>query len=260
MAPPPTAWTDQALINPHQASDKASRVQAMFAAIAPRYDLNNRLHSGGRDQAWRRRAVQMAQVQPGEVVVDIACGTGDLAMAFARGSAGRVIGLDFTCDMLSLAQQKAAADQAHPPPSYHAGDAMRLPLADSSAHVVSIAFGIRNVVGPAQAIREFYRVLRPNGRLVILEFTQPTHPLVRRVYNFYFTRIMPRTAALIAADRSGAYRYLPRSVNTFLDQQAMVGLMQDAGFTQAGVQPLTLGIAALYRGVKPGPLGYTHPG
>jgi len=222
----------------------------MFAAIAPTYDLNNRLHSMGRDQAWRRRAVRLAQVCAGDVVLDVACGTGDLALAFSASSAARVLGVDFTYGMLTQAKRKT------PPagrviPVYQAGDAMRLPIADQSVDVVSIAFGIRNVVDPARAIREFYRVLRPGGRLLILEFSQPANPLVRGVYNLYFKHIMPRTAALIAGDRSGAYKYLPRSVSTFLDRRAVVELLEASGFTQTTLWPFTLGIAVIYRGLKP---------
>jgi demethylmenaquinone methyltransferase/2-methoxy-6-polyprenyl-1,4-benzoquinol methylase len=244
------AWTSQELAqNPHAVADKARRVERMFAAIAKSYDLNNRVHSLGRDQAWRRAAVRLAQVTRGETVLDVACGTGDLSLAFAKTQAARVLGVDFTYNMLAVAQRKAAPASSAPV-RYYAGDAMRLPIADASVDVVSIAFGIRNVADPAAALGEFYRVLRPGGRLIILEFSLPSSAPLRAMYNFYFHRIMPRTAALIARDRSGAYKYLPRSVNTFIDRPTMMRLMANARFTDTMHRALTFGIAVAYRGVK----------
>jgi demethylmenaquinone methyltransferase/2-methoxy-6-polyprenyl-1,4-benzoquinol methylase len=242
------AWDASQLANPHAVADKARRVEQMFAAIAPTYDLNNRLHSLGRDQAWRRAAVKLAQPQPHETVLDVACGTGDLAIAFASTGVNRVVGVDFTENMLRIAQHKR---HHHQPLTYQAGDAMRLPIADASVDIVSIAFGIRNVSSPASALREFYRVLKPAGRLLILEFSLPANPLLRAAYNFYFRHVMPRTAAFIARDRNGAYRYLPQSVNTFIDRPGMVRMMQEAGLTDLRVKPLTCGIAVCYRGLKP---------
>jgi demethylmenaquinone methyltransferase/2-methoxy-6-polyprenyl-1,4-benzoquinol methylase len=247
-----TAWTDRELADPHAVGDKARRVRSMFTAIAPRYDLNNHLHSLGRDQVWRRLAVKAAVVQPGDVVLDVACGTGDLAMAFRRAGAGRVLGVDFTFGMLRVAQAKAlSASIKGDALAYQAGDAMRLPVADASVDVVSIAFGIRNVDDPVAAVGEFCRVLRPGGRLVILEFGRPTNLVVRGFYNVYFKHVMPRTAAIIARDRSGAYRYLPRSVTTFLDREAMVRVIGSTGFVDTAVRSLTLGVAAIYSARKP---------
>lgn len=241
------AWSSRQLASPHQVQDKAQRVRSMFSAIAPSYDLNNRLHSLGRDQAWRRRAARLAQVGPQDVVLDVACGTGDLSLAFQAAGARRVLGIDFTYDMLAVACRKGGADR----PSYHTGDAMRLPVADASVDVVSIAFGIRNVADPAVALAEFHRVLRPGGRVIVLEFSLPGNPVMRGLYNFYFQHIMPRTATLISGDRSGAYRYLPRSVNTFIDRPTMLRLMRDAGFIDTTLTTLTMGIAVIYRGMRP---------
>ena len=234
-------WTDDTLLAPHAVPDKAKRVRDMFTAIAGRYDLNNRLHSMWRDQAWRRAAVRMAKLQPGDDVLDVATGTGDLAMHFRQAGAKRVIGVDFTFDMLPKAVKKAKLGH------YAAGDAMRLPLPDASVDVVSIAFGIRNVADPDVALREFARVLRPGGRLVILEFTVPCNRLFRAGFNVYFKHIMPFTCGLISG-RPDAYRYLASSVNTFISRDEMVAHIQSAGFQpDVTTRTLDLGIACLYR-------------
>jgi demethylmenaquinone methyltransferase/2-methoxy-6-polyprenyl-1,4-benzoquinol methylase len=250
--PTDTAWTDELLRNPHAAADKRARVQNMFAAIAPSYDLNNRLHSMWMDQSWRRKAVKLANLQPDDRVLDVACGTGDLTLGFEKGlrKAGSgqpdVVGLDFTYEMLPIARRKSAGSAI----SFINGDALSLPLPPESADVISIAFGIRNVADPAAAIREFYRVLRPDGRLIILEFSLPTNAILRGLYNFYFRKILPRTATLISGDKTGAYKYLPESVNTFTSPKIMQEMMRSAGFAQVETFPMTFGVCLCYRGVK----------
>ncbi|MEX2214214.1 MAG: bifunctional demethylmenaquinone methyltransferase/2-methoxy-6-polyprenyl-1,4-benzoquinol methylase UbiE [Phycisphaeraceae bacterium] len=265
--PSTPAWTDEDLTkNPHAAADKARRVREMFASIAPSYDLNNRVHSLGRDQSWRRKAVKLAEVKDSDVVLDVACGTGDLSLAFTKAGAARVIGVDFTHEMLVVAETKGPRAKGQGPgesetqdtghrtqdtgPTYATGDAMRLPLPDACVDIVSIAFGIRNVTDPAKAVGEFLRVLRPGGRLIILEFSLPRNFLLRGMYNFYFKHIMPRTATWISRDKSGAYKYLPRSVNTFINRETMITMMNDAGFGEVMHKTLTFGIAVIYRGVK----------
>lgn len=254
-APPKSdpVWTDDDLAVPHEQDDKAERVNAMFSAIADSYDLNNRVHSLGRDQAWRRKAVRLAQIRPREdSVVDVACGTGDLTFAFAQANPAHVLGIDFTPRMLEIARQKdserSRPEDEGPVPEFRVGDAMDLQLEDESADVVSIAFGIRNVSDPAQALREFRRVLRPNGRLVILEFSVPRNPVLRAGYNFYFHHVMPRTATWLSRDKTGAYKYLPRSVATFIDRDTLQTMMSDAGFSRITAHPMTFGICVAYVG------------
>jgi demethylmenaquinone methyltransferase/2-methoxy-6-polyprenyl-1,4-benzoquinol methylase len=224
----------------------------MFAAIARSYDLNNRLHSFGRDQAWRRHAVRAAAVQPGDSVVDVACGTGDLAETFARSPAAHVRGIDFTPEMLDIARHKLARlpAAARSKITYAEGDAQALDLPDASADIVSIAFGIRNVASPPRAIAEFARILRPGGRLVILEFDRPAFPPLRWLNDFYCGWLMPRTATLISRDRSGAYRYLPRSVGTFMPRADLCDLLRQSGFHDVTAAPLTFGICVCYRAVR----------
>jgi len=274
-------WDDSLLANPHAVADKRRRVRSMFAAIAPSYDLNNRLHSLWMDQSWRRRAVRLAQIQPGDRVVDVACGTGDLTLAFvaeliraAKGTANRgwsvpaerlpppAIGIDFTFEMLPLAQAKTdrvhyfwadeqgLSDGWRKPIVWLNGDAQNLPLGDGCCDVASIAFGIRNVVDPLAAAKEFFRILRPGGRAIILEFSTPTNPVFRTLYNFYFKRILPRTATWISGDKTGAYKYLPQSVGTFIGRHTMVEMLAKAGFTNIEQHPMTFGICVCYRGLK----------
>lgn len=244
-------WSNKNLANPHEVKDKASRVQKMFAAISGSYDLNNRVHSLGRDQAWRRAAVKAATMKKGDRVLDVACGTGDLSFAFARAGAGEVLGVDFTFEMLDIARQKNAASEGKAGPvRFATGDAMRLPVPDGQFDVASIAFGIRNVATPQSAINEFARALKPGGRLIVLEFGRPKSRLFRGAYDFYFKRIMPRTASMIAGDKTGAYEYLPQSVSTFIDKEGMLGMMGQAGFKELKATALTFGVAWIYRGVK----------
>jgi len=254
MATTSAGWTrDELASNPHESGAKADKVRGMFASIARSYDLNNTLHSFGRDAAWRRAAVRMAGVREGEEVLDAACGTGELTRAFARakrlgqGRAKRVVGLDYTPEMLELARVKPALTEADASPvEYVQGDAMALPFADSSFDVVSIAFGIRNVAEPARAIAQFRRVLRPGGRLVVLEFSRPAFPPAAWVNDFYCGWVMPRTATLISRDRSGAYQYLPRSVGTFLSRAGMTDLIRGGGFENIRTRPMTFGVCVCY--------------
>jgi len=258
---PAVQWDQANLANPHAVADKAQRVNKMFSAIAPSYDRNNRLHSLGMDQHWRSVAVRMAAVQAGDQILDVACGTGDLTIKFARKLEALglldsrvsppVLGLDFTAAMLPIAQRKGqrAGGGAAQIRWLH-GNALALPLPDQSVDVLSIAFGIRNVADWGAAIDEFQRVLKPGGRLIILEFSLPRNAMLRGLYNFYFRHIMPHTATLISGDKTGAYKYLPESVNTFIDRHTMQARMEQAGFAQIVARPLTFGICVCYRGIK----------
>jgi demethylmenaquinone methyltransferase/2-methoxy-6-polyprenyl-1,4-benzoquinol methylase len=269
------AWDDALLRDPHAVADKRSRVQRMFAAIAPSYDLNNRLHSLWMDQLWRRKAVKLAGLKPDDRVVDVACGTGDLTLKFALRrclhsienrwsppAPAQFVGIDFTYEMLPLARRKSeqiAEETIGGQPAewlwprivqFINGDAQSLPLPDACCDVVSIAFGIRNVADPAAAFREFRRVLRPGGRVIVLEFSLPTNPALRGLYNLYFRKVLPRTATLISGDKTGAYKYLPESVNTFIGRQQMVEMLAAAGFARVEQFPMTFGVCVCYRGVK----------
>ena len=270
-----TAWNDDLLRDPHHVADKRSRVRRMFAAIAPKYDLNNRVHSFGMDQRWRRRATGLAELRPDDRVVDVACGSGDLTLLMANAiwdhphrchsvpCPDQIIGVDFTFELLSIAACKAGRMNLVPgllgdgaPTTYTDqlfwlnADATALPLVDACADVVSIAFGIRNVQEPAKAIAEFYRVLRPGGRVIVLEFSQPRNRLIRFFNDLYCAKIMPTTATWISGDRSGAYKYLPKSVESFMSREQMMTMLRDAGFSDVTQHPMTFGVAVVYRGYK----------
>ncbi|MFZ4576108.1 MAG: bifunctional demethylmenaquinone methyltransferase/2-methoxy-6-polyprenyl-1,4-benzoquinol methylase UbiE [Phycisphaerales bacterium] len=248
----PKAWEQGELANPHAVSDKAAKVRGMFGAIASSYDINNRVHSLWLDQSWRRSAVRTANVRPGEHVLDVACGTGDLTMAFARSAAAKVVGVDYTPQMLAVAEKKRPALEApiNAKVTYEEGDAQSLRFPDQSFDVVSIAFGIRNVADPAKALSEFARVLRPGGRLVVLEFERPGSPPFSWFYDFYCGWVMPRTATLISSDKSGAYKYLPASVGSFMGRDAMLGAIGRAGFSEVKARALTFGICICFSGTK----------
>lgn len=241
------AWDGERLKAPHAQRDKARRVRRMFDAIAPTYELVNRVVSAGRDSAWRRQAVELAGVTHEDKVLDVACGTGDFARAFAAAKLQpqTVVGTDFAERMLALAHPRNTVRWCR-------SDALLLPFADESFTVVSCAFGVRNFQDLAEGFAEMHRVLEPGGRAVILEFTLPRNRFLRRAYLLYFTRLLPVAASLISRDRTGAYRYLPSSVVSFADTDELVRVARQAGFAKVTVHTQTLGVAAVYVAEKPG--------
>lgn len=251
-APSTPAWSPTDLASdPHQRADKPARVRSMFTAIAPSYDLNNRLHSFWMDQRWRKFAVREAAITPTADALDVACGTGDLTRLLAaakREGAGRTVGLDFTRAMLDIAETKrtASSDRGI---EYIEGDATNLPFEANSFDVVTIAFGLRNVGDAHKALAEFRRVLRPSGRVVVLEFDRPRIPLIGALSDFYTRHIMPMTATLISRDRSGAYRYLPKSVASFMNREELGAALKAAGFTDWRATPLALGVCMCHRAI-----------
>jgi demethylmenaquinone methyltransferase / 2-methoxy-6-polyprenyl-1,4-benzoquinol methylase len=216
----------------------------MFDAIAARYDLINRVLSGGLDQRWRARAVTSLRLQTTDTVLDLCTGTADVALA-AASRAGRVIGVDFSHEMLRLGLVKIRARALERQVTLARGDAMRLPLGGGSVDAAAISFGIRNVQQPEVALRELARVIRPGGRLAILEFGLPTSRPFRALYLFYANRLLPSVGRLISRHAS-AYEYLPESVSRFPPPEAFGRLLQDNGFPHVEIVPLTLGIVYLY--------------
>ena len=237
---PEPLWTPDLLQEPHAAADKAGRVRRMFNAIAPRYELVNAVFSGGRDAAWRRKAVHLAAVRHDDDVLDVACGTGNFARAFAEAQPQSVTGCDFAHEMLRRAGSGGADVR------WCEADALRLPFAAATFSLVSCAFGVRNFQDLDRGLAEMFRVLRPGGRAVILEFTRPENPLIRGVYELYTRHIMPVGARLLSGDHSGAYRYLPKSVVTFLDSAQFSRRLLSAGFAACATTQLTLGAVTVY--------------
>jgi len=228
-------------------------VRRMFDRVAPRYDLANTVFSLGQDKGWRQAAAQATRLAAGEVAVDVACGTGALTRELEAIAPGAlVVGMDFSQEMLKRARSTGGATSAPPDPPqpsrYVVGDALQLPLADASVDVVTIAFGLRNLPEPGQGLLEFRRVLRPGGRLVVCEFSQPVVPVFREVYRRYLTRLMPVAARRLTSDPE-AYQYLARSIGAWPDQPGLARWLQEAGFDEVAWRHLSGGIVALHRGV-----------
>lgn len=236
-------WDDERLRFPHAQPDKAKRVRAMFNAIAPTYELVNTVFSAGRDRAWRRKSVALTEPRPTDSVLDIACGTGDMVRMFQGADAPprRLVGCDFATGMLSRAAQRSCGDL-----DWVQADALALPFDSGAFSIISCAFGVRNLQDLDAGLKEMHRVLQPGGRAVILEFTRPANRWWRWLYEFYTSRIMPIGAALVAGDRSGAYRYLPRSVVSFATADDMCRRLVRAGFDNAIATPMTLGAVTIY--------------
>ena len=233
------------------APEKAA-VRSMFDRIAPRYDLLNRLLSAGVDQRWRRASIDALALSPGSRVLDVCTGTADLLVELLRRDPGHSgAGVDLSGEMLVRGARKLRRRGWAARAVLARGDAERLPLKDGCFDGALVAFGIRNVGDPVAALREMLRVLRPGGRLVVLEFSTPPG-LLGSAYRVYFERLLPRIAGLVGGDRA-AYSYLPASVARFPEPAAFGRLMQEAGFARVAWTRLTAGIAHLHRGEKAAP-------
>ena len=240
-----------------RAPDKTpDRIAGMFDAIAPRYDLLNHLLSAGIDRRWRTRMIASLSLTGQETLIDVCTGTADVALEARRGAAtgptgtaARVLGVDFAGAMLALGLRKVRDAGEHRHVVLVRGDAMRIPAADGVADAATVAFGVRNVLKTDVACRELARVLRPGGRLAILEFSVPRIPGLAALYRWYFSRVLPLIGRAISG-HSGAYSYLPASVGTFPPPSEFVTLLRQSGFQDVRAVPLTLGIVYLYAAVR----------
>lgn len=232
--------------------DKSGRaIQEMFAGVAPRYDLLNHVLSGWLDHWWRRRAAAALAPEPGEEVLDLCCGTGDQAVQLARRGAS-VVAADFCLPMLSLAQpklQRLVTKKGSFSPQLAAADALCLPFGSDRFSAATVSFGLRNVADLDRSLAELYRVLRPGGRLVILEFTIPEPRFIRAAYLFYFQKILPRIGRLISP-RGWAYSYLPDSVVEFPQRQSFLDRMAAFGFSELDCDEQSAGTVCIYSGQK----------
>ena len=228
--------------------DKSGQtIRDMFARVAPRYDLLNRLLSASLDQTWRRRAARSLSLVPGSLALDVCSGTGDQAIALQQMGV-RVVAADFCIPMLALAERKYLRLDGGSPTGL-AGDTLRLPLQPGTFAAVTVSFGLRNVADLDSALGQMVGILKPGGRAAILEFALPRNPWLRRLYLAYFSRILPRIGRLVSRHGS-AYTYLPESVLEFPQRQEFVDRMLRAGFSSATWQDLTGGIVCLYNGER----------
>lgn len=235
--------------SPTPGAPEKAAVRSMFDRIAPRYDLLNHLLSAGTDVRWRRAAVDFLGLRPPARVLDFCTGTADLLIEILKRDRGhRGVGVDLSHEMLVRGalklRRRSLADRGY----LSLGDAERIPLASSAFDGALVAFGIRNIGDPEAALREVRRVLRPGGRLVVLEFSMP-QGVLGSLYRLYFREVLPRVGGLVSGDR-GAYAYLPASVARFPSPEAFAALLETCGFTAVRWRPLTGGIAHLHRGDK----------
>ena len=226
---------------------RRSEIQSMFTAVAPRYDLLNRLLSARRDVSWRRAAAAALDLSPDSLVLDLCCGTGDQALA-VHDRRAKVLAADFSLAMISLANQKFDRTSG-PGPWGVAGDTLELPVAAGLFRGVTVSFGLRNVENLEAALSEMHRVLTPGGRAAILEFATPRKPLLRRIYLIYFLHLLPKIGRWLSP-RGSAYQYLTDSVMSFPQRQELTAEMTKTGFTNTAWQDLSGGIVCLYTGTR----------
>ena len=231
---------------------KAGLVAGVFHSVASRYDLMNDLMSAGIHRLWKRFTIELSGVRAGHSVLDIAGGTGDLAAKFAEivGAEGLVVMADINDSMLNVGRDKLIDKGVLEGLTFAQADAQYLPFADNSFYCITIAFGLRNVTDKSLALSSMLRVLKPGGRLLVLEFSKPTNPLLGKVYDAYSFNVLPRLGQLIAGDAE-SYQYLAESIRVHPDQDTLKDVMSDSGFEQCEFFNMTGGIVALHRGLKP---------
>ena len=230
--------------------DKAGMVRDLFSDVANKYDIMNDVMSVGIHRVWKEAMMDWLAPRAGQRLLDVAGGTGDIAFKFLkRAGYGHATVCDLTEGMLNEGRKRAEAAQLAGSLDWVVGDAMALPFADNSFDVYTISFGIRNVTRPQEALNEAYRVLRPGGRLMVLEFSQLPNPMMQKAYDLYSFNVIPRMGQVIANDRE-SYQYLVESIRNFPDQETFLGMVRAAGFGQAKYRNLTMGIACLHSGWK----------
>jgi demethylmenaquinone methyltransferase/2-methoxy-6-polyprenyl-1,4-benzoquinol methylase len=243
------ARTAVTAISSNPPDKRPEKIAGMFDAIAARYDFLNHLLSGGLDWYWRWRAIRALRLQRRDVILDLCTGTCDLAVQAIRSGATRVVGIDFAGEMLRIGQRKLAKRHLERRVTLVRADAMQIPIADCAADAITIAFGIRNVQDPEVACREMVRVLKPGGRLAVLEFSIPRVPVLRHAYVWYFRHVLPRIGRLISR-HGDAYDYLPTSVGAFSGPREFAGVLAAAGFADVRTVRLTFGVVYLYLGSR----------
>ena len=231
--------------------DKAERVRSVFASVASKYDLMNDLMSFGVHRLWKHFTLSLTGLKTGQSALDVAGGTGDLALGMLRqvGKSGRVVLSDVNRAMLDIGRDRLLDKGFAGNLTCIVADAERLPFADNSFDCITIAFGLRNVTDKAAALQSMHRVLKPGGQLLVLEFSKPVAPGLKPIYDAYSFKVLPLLGRLVAHDEA-SYRYLAESIRMHPDQEAVLGMLRDAGFAQTRYHNLTGGIVALHRGYK----------
>lgn len=232
-------------------ADKVSKVAGVFHSVAAQYDVMNDLMSFGIHRLWKRFTIDASGVRPGNKVLDLAGGTGDLTAKFSRivGREGKVILADINSSMLNVGRDKLRDKGLVQNIEYVQANAEYLPFEENTFDVVTIAFGLRNVTDKDKALRSIYSVLKPGGRLLVLEFSKPEHELLNKAYDFYSFNLLPKMGELVAKDGE-SYQYLAESIRMHPDQETLKGMMENAGFEQTTYKNLTGGIVALHKGYK----------
>ena len=232
--------------------EKAEKVAEVFHSVAGKYDLMNDLMSAGIHRLWKRMTIEMSGVRRGHSVLDIAGGTGDLTAKFSRlvGPEGTVVLADINDSMLKVGRDRLMDRGIVDNITFSQADAQHLPFPDNTFDVITIAFGLRNVTDKDMALRSMLRVLKPGGRLLVLEFSKPENPLLSKVYDTYSFSILPKLGKLFASD-ADSYQYLAESIRMHPDQSTLQDMMDSAGFANTDFHNMTGGVVALHRGVKP---------
>ena len=232
-------------------SEKASRVAGVFHSVAARYDLMNDLMSFGIHRVWKQITIESSGVRPGGVVLDLAGGTGDLAAAFAKrvGDKGQVVLADINSAMLNVGRDKLIDTGNYNRIRWVQADAEKLPFEDKAFDCVTIAFGLRNVTRKEEALKSIYRVLKPGGRLLVLEFSKPASPILEQIYDKYSFELLPKMGKWVTGDAE-SYQYLAESIRKHPDQDTLRDMMETAGFSQASYTNLTGGVVALHKGFR----------
>ncbi len=232
--------------------EKVNRVADVFHSVAAKYDVMNDLMSGGIHRIWKRITIESSGARPGHKVLDIAGGTGDLTRRFAQivGQSGKVVLADINDSMLKVGRDKLIDKGVAGNVEYVQANAECLPFEDNTFDIITIAFGLRNVTDKDAALRSMNRVLKPGGKLMVLEFSKTENPLLTKAYDFYSFNLLPKMGQLIANDAE-SYRYLAESIRMHPDQETLKGMMDSAGFVQTRYRNLTQGIVALHTGIKP---------
>ncbi len=231
-------------------AEKAGKVRGVFTSVASRYDVMNDVMSAGIHRLWKDAMMDWLAPRPGQRLLDVAGGTGDISFRFLkRAGRGHATVLDLTELMLIEGRKRADAESLAGSLDWVVGDAMALPFADNTFDVYTISFGIRNVTRPQEALNEAYRVLKPGGRLMVLEFSRVPNPLLRQMYDLYSFNVIPKMGEIIASDRA-SYQYLVESIRKFPDQETFLGMIRTAGFANASYRNMTMGVACLHSGWK----------